>query len=311
MKNLRLLIRFACLFALLVIGCFATQAQTRTFVSGLGSDANPCTRISPCRNFQRAHDVVNFGGEVIAVDAADYGPLIITKSVTILGDGVYAGVSTTSGSGVTIATAGVTVNLRWLIIEGLGSADFGIFATDFAALHIENCIVKSFVQNGINVVPASSGTRQVFIKDSISKDNGINGIILNNFPDGSPLRGTIEGTRAENNGFHGIVGNVTGTVITAHECLSSGNLSDGFQSADGAVLNIERSVASNNGQNGIHTIGVTFATVRVSNSTVTSNILFGFSNQNGTLESRGNNTVAGNNGGGVQTLGTITPLTAL
>jgi hypothetical protein len=41
------------------------------FVSGMGNDGGPCTRMAPCRTFQRAYDVVSFGGEVVALDAAD------------------------------------------------------------------------------------------------------------------------------------------------------------------------------------------------------------------------------------------------
>ena len=75
--------------------CGLAQAQLRVFVSGVGSDANPCTRTAPCRNFQRGHDVVTSDGEVVALDSAGYGPVSITKSVTLTGDGVYAGITAT------------------------------------------------------------------------------------------------------------------------------------------------------------------------------------------------------------------------
>src|SRR5216117_1866651 len=131
--------------------CTTTEAQTRTFVSGLGSDANPCTRLSPCRSFQRAHDVVVAGGEVIAVDSAGYGPITITKSVSIIGDGNYAGINTSSGNGVTIVTAGITVNLRSLIIAGLGTATNGINVTSVGNLHVEECVISGFAGLGIDV----------------------------------------------------------------------------------------------------------------------------------------------------------------
>ena len=123
MKTLPLSIRFAFTFAFLLICCFAAQAQNRVFVSGVGDDLNPCTRTSPCRNFQRGHDAVVAGGEVVALDSAGYGQVTITKSVTITGEGVFAGITAGSGNGITINTAGITVNLRLLRIEGLGSGD--------------------------------------------------------------------------------------------------------------------------------------------------------------------------------------------
>src|SRR6202171_1560782 len=149
MKNLNLSIRFAFTFAFLLICCFAAQAQTRTFVSGLGGDGNTCSRISPCRSFQRAHDVVNAGGEVIAIDSAGYGPVTITKSVSIIGDGNYAGINTPSGNGITIATAGITVDLRSLTIAGLGTATNGISVTSAGKLHIEGCVISGFSGPGV------------------------------------------------------------------------------------------------------------------------------------------------------------------
>src|SRR5437879_3814434 len=128
MKSLRWSIRFAFTFTFLLISCFAAQAESRVFVSGLGNDANACTRTAPCRNFQRGHDAVAFGGEVVALDSAGYGPVTITKSVTITGEGVMAGITAASGSGINIATAGINVNLRSLSIQGNGSGTSGIYA---------------------------------------------------------------------------------------------------------------------------------------------------------------------------------------
>ena len=179
----------------------------------------------------------------------------------------------------------------------------GIHASDFTALHIENCIINRFSNDGILVDPSPAGTKKLFIKDSISRNNsGGAGINLT----GTALITTIEGTRVENNDY-GILNSGSGSIVTARGCLSSGNTFTGFESDDG-VLNIESSVSSNNGGEGVADFG---GTVRVSNSTVADNGGAGFFNSLGTFESRGNNTVRGNNGGGAQTFGTITPLTAL
>src|SRR6266568_9607644 len=83
----------------------AAQAQARVFVSGLGSDGNPCSRTSPCRTFQHGHDVVAAGGEVIALDSAGYGGVSITKSVTINGEGVHAAITAISSDGIAINSA--------------------------------------------------------------------------------------------------------------------------------------------------------------------------------------------------------------
>ena len=281
----------------------AAQAQNRVFVSSVGDDLNPCTRTSPCRNFQRGHDAVLAGGEVVALDSAGYGQVTITKSVTITGESVYAGISASSGNGITIATAGITVILRSLTIEGLGSGSNGINVTNFSVLQIENCIVNGFTGRGILVNPSATGTRTVFIKDSTFRNNAGFGINLFN-GSSTALSAAIEGTRTESNGG-GIDINGSGLTATAHGCLSSGNSGVGFQSI-GAVLNIESSVSSNNAA-GIDNFSN--GTVRVSNSTVTDNAGFGFVNVGATFESRGNNTLRGNHAGGAQNNGTITTIT--
>ena len=281
----------------------AAQAQNRVFVSGVGDDLNPCTRTLPCRNFQRGHDAVLAGGEVVALDSAGYGQLTITKSVTITGESVYAGISASSGNGITIATAGITVILRSLTLEGLGSGTNGINVTNFSVLHIENCIVNHFTSRGILVSPSAAGTRTVFIKDSILRNNGGVAILLFN-GNGTALTAAIERTRTENNAG-GIDISGSSTTATLHGCISSGNSGFGF-SATAGVMNIESSDASNNAA-GIDNFSN--GTVRVSNSTIMDNAGFGFVNFSGTFESRGNNTVRGNDLGGAQTTGTITTIT--
>lgn len=292
---------FAFAFAFLLVYCFASNAQTRVFVSGAGSDANPCTRWSPCRTFQQAHTLVTAGGEIIALDAADYGELTITKSVSVIGDGIYAGISATAGNAVTIATAGINVTLRSLLIEGLGTASTGVNASNFATLHIESCIINRFVGGGIDIIPSGAGTRKVFIKDTVVRNNG-NGINLNN-DNGTSLVSNIEKTRSENNSNIGFISLANGSVATVRDCSASGN-GTGYAAIDAGSMNIETAVASSN------TIGVSASSgvIVISNSTVTNNTSFGFLNGLGTFQSRVNNTVAGNNGGGAQTSGTISPI---
>src|SRR5262249_34706657 len=98
----------------------------RVFVSAVsGSDSNPCTRPLPCRTFGQALIAVSAGGEVVVVDSGGYGPVTVTKAVTIVSPpGIYAGISVMSGSGITV-NAGATdlVTLRGLSINGLGGND--------------------------------------------------------------------------------------------------------------------------------------------------------------------------------------------
>jgi hypothetical protein len=295
---------------LLLIAAVAAQGQApRTFVSSAGSDANDCSRPSPCRNFQRGHDAVTAGGEVVALDSAGYGAVNITKSVTITGEGVHAAATSPSsgGSAVSVNGAGITVILRNIQVQSnpTSVSGNGIFAVNFAVLHIESCTVKAssaglqFLPNSADGTPA----RKLFIKDSIFRNNGASGISLGNAANTGTISATIEGTRIENNGFGG--GEFRFAKVTLRDCLASGNAFTGILAAEGSEVNVESCVSTYNGNHGMAAFdgGI----IRVSHSTATNNTQFGFRNDgSSTFESRENSTVRGNGLG--NTNGTITPI---
>ena len=90
---------FALLATALACSLFTAPAQAqraRTFVASYGNDANPCTFLSPCKTFQQAVNAVAAGGEVTAIDSAGFGPVEITKAVTITSpEGIEAGIAAT------------------------------------------------------------------------------------------------------------------------------------------------------------------------------------------------------------------------
>ncbi len=305
-QNLMRVFTFA---VLVLLPAVVAQGQARTFVSSTGSDANDCSRSSPCRNFQRAHDAVAAGGEVVALDSAGYGAVNITKSVTITGEGVHAAATSPSGGGnvVTVNGAGITVVLRNIQVQShpASVSGSGIFARNFAALHIEGCTVRA-ASVGFHFFPnAADGTpaRKLFIKDSILRNNGGSGIFLSNAADTGSLSATIERTRMENNGAGG--GEFRLAKVTLRDCLASGNAFTGILAQAGAEVNVESCVSTYNGNHGMAAFdgGI----IRVSHSTATSNTQFGFRNDGtSTFESRENSTVRGNGLGNIS--GTITPI---
>src|SRR5215475_13201490 len=99
----RAVLLLAAAAALSGLGALPALAQTRVFVSGHGSDANPCSLSAPCRSFQQAHVTVVAGGEIVALDAAGYGPLNITKAVTVTAIGIEASITSNSTSPTGIA----------------------------------------------------------------------------------------------------------------------------------------------------------------------------------------------------------------
>jgi hypothetical protein len=97
---------------------------TRTWVSGVGDDANPCSRTAPCKTFAGAISKTAPGGEIDVMDDGGYGGVTITKSITINGGGHVAGVLTGSGTTGILINAGATdvVVLRGLTFTGTSGA---------------------------------------------------------------------------------------------------------------------------------------------------------------------------------------------
>lgn len=284
------------------------HAQVRVFVSGLGSDANPCSRTAPCRTFQHAYNVVTPEGEVVALDSAGYGPVTITKSVTIAGDGAYTGITVFGGAGITIATPGINVNLRSLHLQGESGGTFGIHVTAVSVLHIEGCVISGFDGTGVFVDLTTSG--RIYMKDTIVKNNGANGLFII-ADDGQTARVSIDNCRFEQNFGCGVWAR-NNSRVTINRSVASGNFDDGFRVASqpgggSSDLSCENCVSSDNTNGfaaGIPSGGLGF--MRVSHSTATYNTDNGFVEQNvgSIFESLGNNFVRGNAGG--NTSGTIT-----
>ena len=292
--------------------CSTTQAAARTYVSVTGSDANPCTYVSPCRLFQKGHDAVADGGEVVALTSGAYGTLTITKNVTISGVGVSAVASPNSTEhAITIATAGITVVLRSIIVRafGAGTGGHGINVTAVGNLHVKDCVISGFVGNGINVNLTADGSH-IFVKDTITRNNVDTGIRITTSI--GTVRASIDNCRSERNGFHGFFafGN---SPMTINRSVASGNGATGFLAVSNvsgatAELSCEECVSSNN-INGFVVNGISggAATMRVSHSTATNNA-FGFvQSGTGVFNSLGNNLVRGNTS--TDTSGTITTIT--
>jgi hypothetical protein len=97
----------------IVMGSGIAHAQaSRTWVSGVGDDANPCSRTAPCKTFAIALSNTAAGGEISVLDPGGYGAVTITQSVTIDGDGTLGSILANAGNGITVNGAGVVLTLR-------------------------------------------------------------------------------------------------------------------------------------------------------------------------------------------------------
>jgi hypothetical protein len=231
--------KFAALLTLLVAvftcGLLAAPAQAqraRVFVASYGSDSNPCTFGSPCKTFQHAHDVVADTGEITAIDSAGFGPLVITKGVTVTSpNGVEAGIAVPSGgTGITINTStNASVTLRGLTLDGFFSGQNGIawMATGPGGeLNIIDCVVKGFTNDGIQVKPAFGAPAGggMLVSNSIVMDNFINGIEINPQNSSTEIIYTIDRTTVSGNG-EGNGGNDSGILINSGSGTVAGSLS--------------------------------------------------------------------------------------
>src|SRR5215472_1871164 len=154
--------------ALLAVAGQAQAQANRTFVSGHGSDGSPCSLSAPCRSFAQAIQVTNAGGEITILDPAGYGPVTITKTISIINDGVgEAGVTTASAVDAITINIGASdvVNLRGLTLVGGGVGNFGIKFTNLGALNIQNCVIRGFTIDGIEFQPV--GTAALNVSDTI------------------------------------------------------------------------------------------------------------------------------------------------
>src|SRR5499427_939023 len=95
----------------------ASAQASRTWVSGVGDDANPCSRTAPCKTFAGAISKTAPGGEIDCLDPGGFGAVTIQKSITIDCGATLGSIlaALTNGINVSAGTADV-VRIRNLSI---------------------------------------------------------------------------------------------------------------------------------------------------------------------------------------------------
>jgi hypothetical protein len=285
------------LLAVLLPTVPASAQATRTWVSGVGDDVNPCSRTAPCKTFAGAISKTATAGEINVLDPGAFGAVTITKSITISSAGFEAGVLATLGSnGIVInAAASSVVVLRGLDIEGAGSGGNGIRFLAGAALHVEGCTINNFTGRGILFEP--NGAAELVVRNSeIRNSVGANGGGIFVKPvSGGFARVAIDDVRLNNNTFGLRIEGGTQAVVSRSS--ATGNSTNGFLAVATAIgsaeLNLDSCVASNNAAAGVRTDNFG-ATIRISQCTVTGNVQNGLLPNAGAIVSFGNNVVEGN-----------------
>lgn len=287
---------FVSMFSVLAL---VVEAQaTRTWVSGVGDDVNPCSRTAPCKTFAGAISKTATNGEINCIDPGGFGSVTITKSITIDCSGTFGSILASSGvNGIVVNSGTASVRLRGISINGAGSGLNGIRVLAASRLTLENVVIDNFAQHGISVETASGGLNvtldnvsirnntihgvnsfltgtaamNLSIKESNLVQNGSVGLNL-----GAAVKASVQDSVLSSNAT-GIVAN--GTAIAVTSCSISGNTT-GISAGAGGV-------------------------VRIAGNTISGNTT-GLSLAGGSILSLGNNMVDGNTSNGSPS-GFITP----
>lgn len=283
----------ACGLALTLAAASPAAGQaSRTWVSGVGDDANPCSRTAPCKTFAGAISKTAAKGEINALDPGGFGAVTITKAISIVADGVEAGVLAAATNGITVnAGANDVVVLRGLDIEGFGTGLKGINFIAGGQLHVDRCTIKGFTQPGINFAP--TGNSQLFVRGTMSRGNS-RGILVRSTA--GAARASIESTSVDGNDSTGIRVQDNADV-TLRNVVASGNGQAGLSvgpSAGTANVAIEGSTLANNGTGILSGGGGGTAVVRVATTTITGNAIGLDIDPGGSILSFGNNRIADN-----------------
>src|SRR5882672_4830194 len=157
---------------ILAVTSLAQAQATRTWVSGVGDDANPCSRTAPCKTFAGAISKTATDGEIDALDPGGFGAVTITKSVTIDGCcmvGILA--AGTTGIIVNVTAAGdvrKTVRLRNISINGAATGVNGINFIAGLKLYVENCQIFGFQSSAASrgIKANMTAGAQLYVKDT-------------------------------------------------------------------------------------------------------------------------------------------------
>lgn len=167
-------------FILSTVNSFA-QA-TRTWVSGVGDDVNPCSRTAPCKTLAGAISKTATGGEISILDPGGFGAVTITKSITIDGGGIKGSILSAGTNGIIINAPDASVTIRNFSINGVGTGINGIRVLAVKKLNVEDCELANFTTNGLDINPAASGstgTTAEIVLDNVTVHNAVIGINVN------------------------------------------------------------------------------------------------------------------------------------
>ena len=303
LRRIGALVATAGVVVLLALPQLASAQASRTWVSGIGDDVNPCSRTAPCKTFAGAISKTATGGEIDCLDSGGFGTLTITKSIMIDCRDVIGGVLASLTPGFTINVPGGQVILRHLNIDGIAASGnpgtIGVRILAAASVHLEDVTIRAFGGNGIEVTPSvnATTTRLTLVRVTTHENSGHGMLVA---PTGGAFAhvaafdstfstNALTGFRVNDNGFAAVTNSVfTGNGTHGAAAVSAG----GF-----ARISLDRVTSSSNVNGGVLASGM-LATIYMSNVFTTLNAYGIYPAQGGgQYISFGNNRSAGNTTG--------------
>ena len=311
MKRILLFISFAMAVCFCAMTSQAQAQATRTWVSGVGDDANPCSRTAPCKTFAGAISKTADCGEIDALDPGGFGTVTLTKGVKIDGGGGEAGqvASILAGSGA----PGVTVNnssvacpfdvLRNLDIQGVKVGTNGVNMIAGGSLALENVDIENFTQKCVDFEASGAKTLTAYNVNLEGCNGG--GLVAINAAGGGIQHVTMSNVHSSKSSAG--AGVVIGANVKASfkDCDIDDNFTGGIQATGlGAQVMIQHCQITNNAGFGVQ--AASSGQVFMADSSVTNNGSAGLQTSGGTIQTWNNNWVFNNNPDGSRS-STITP----
>ena len=291
--------------------CTAAQAQaSRTWVSGVGDDLNPCSRTAPCKTWAGAFSKTAINGEIDALDPGGYGALTITKSITIEGT-QGAGFGHTLASSVNAFIVNIAVNandplrtvrLRNLAMNGTGLSGAigtrtginGVRVSSGSAantvVYVENSLITDFTNRGISF--EANGGGKLYVTDTTIRNCGASGVVVLPASGSTLISASLDNVRILGNGSSGLVAD-NGSRVSISNSLISGNVNGlvAEATAGTAELNIHNCIINHNTTGVLSGPGT--VVIRLNDSSAQNNGT-GVSVTAGTVVTYGNNRINGN-----------------
>ena len=272
----RLILGLGALAATVMLASHAQAQATRTWVSGVGDDANPCSRTAPCKTFAGAISKTADRGEINCLDPGGFGAVTITKNITIDCGGTFGSILAAGTNGIIISNVNpavaLDVTIRDISIDGAGTGLNGIRALLSGSLHVENVRIFNFTQKGLDIQPAQGVLFASVVNSTIHlNDDASGGGILVKPGASASAKVSVIGSVLDRNLFGARVED-RGSLAIA-DSSASGNKNNGLSAisvSDPSQLNASNVLLANNGASGVGTSGGA-AVIRLARSSLFGN----------------------------------------